>query len=76
MAKVIGAVVVETEVCKGCNLCVVACPTQVLALNRNVNTKGYHYSYMEYPDNCNGCTNCSTVCPDSCITVYRTKSVF
>ena len=74
MAKVRGAVVVDNDVCKGCNLCVVACPTQVLALNRNVNNKGYHYSYMENPDNCNGCTNCSAVCPDSCITVYRVKA--
>ena len=73
MAKVRGAVVVDTEVCKGCNLCVVACPTQTLALNRSVNSKGYHYSYMENPDNCTGCTNCSAVCPDSCITVYRAK---
>jgi 2-oxoglutarate ferredoxin oxidoreductase subunit delta len=73
MAKVIGAVVVDSEVCKGCNLCVVSCPTQTLALNRDVNSMGYHYSYMENPDNCTGCTNCSTVCPDSCITVYRAK---
>lgn len=74
MAKVRGAVVVDTEVCKGCDLCVVACPTQTLALHRNVNSKGYHYSYMEYPDNCTGCANCSAVCPDSCISVYRLKA--
>ena len=27
MAKIKGAVVVNTERCKGCNLCVVACPS-------------------------------------------------
>ena len=32
MAKIKGAVVVDTERCKGCNLCVVACPLDVLAL--------------------------------------------
>lgn len=74
MAKVRGAVVVDNEACKGCNLCVVACPTQVLALHRNVNGKGYHYSYMENPENCIGCTSCALVCPDSCITVYRAKT--
>ena len=26
MAKIKGAIVVDTERCKGCNLCVVACP--------------------------------------------------
>lgn len=73
MAKVKGAVVVENEACKGCNLCVAACPQDVLQLNKNVNSKGYHYSYMANPEECTGCTNCAMVCPDSCITVYRTK---
>ena len=46
MAKFRGAVVVNTERCKGCNLCVVACPADVLELHpREVNNKGYHYVY-------------------------------
>ena len=32
MAKIKGAVVVNNERCKGCDLCVVACPANVLAL--------------------------------------------
>ena len=44
MAKIKGAVVVNQERCKGCNLCVVACPSDVLELHpREVNNKGYHY---------------------------------
>ena len=31
MAKIKGAIVVDTERCKGCNLCVVACPLHVVA---------------------------------------------
>ena len=73
MAKVIGAVVVDTEECKGCALCVVACPQQVLGQNKQVNSRGYHYSFMENPEVCIGCSNCAVVCPDSCITVYRVK---
>ncbi len=74
MAKVRGAVVVDNELCKGCNLCVVACPQNVLDLNKEVNSKGYHYSYMANPEACTGCTNCAMVCPDSCITVYRVNT--
>ncbi|MFA9389165.1 MAG: ferredoxin family protein [Prolixibacteraceae bacterium] len=74
MAKARGAVVVENEVCKGCSLCVVACPQNVLSLHKEVNSKGYHYSFMSNPEECTGCTNCAVVCPDSCITVYRMKS--
>ncbi len=73
MAKVIGAVEVDMEECKGCGLCVEACPQHVLGQNKQVNTRGYHYSFMENPDACIGCSNCAVVCPDACITVYRVK---
>lgn len=73
MAKIKGAVVVDKEGCKGCGVCIPACPFGVLDLNKEVNGKGYHYSYMANPDACTGCTSCATVCPDTVITVYRQK---
>ena len=73
MAKIKGAIVVNTERCKGCNLCVVACPANVLDLDKQVNSKGYHFAYMKNPDECIGCANCGYVCPDGCITVYKLK---
>lgn len=73
MAKLKGTVIVNIERCKGCNLCVVACPQDVLLLNKEANIKGYNYSYMVNPDECTGCTTCALVCPDACITVYRIK---
>lgn len=75
MAKVRGSIVVDIVKCKGCNICVVSCPTDVIRLAKEVNGKGYHYAYMEKPDACTGCNNCALVCPDSCITVYRQKVV-
>ena len=74
MARTLGAVVVNTERCKGCNLCVVACPLHVLSLStKEVNQKGYTFAQQILDDTCNGCTSCATVCPDGCITVYRVK---
>lgn len=73
MAKFKGAVVVNTERCKGCDLCVVACPYKVLALSSDANSKGLNFSYMETPEGCVGCSACATVCPDACITVYKVK---
>lgn len=32
MSKIKGAIVVDTNRCKGCSLCVVACPKDVIAL--------------------------------------------
>ena len=72
MAKIHGAVTVNTERCKGCNLCVVACPSGVLDLKKNeVNNRGYHYAYMAEPEKCIGCSSCALVFPDACIEVYR-----
>lgn len=73
MAKVRGAIDVKTELCKGCGLCVVACPTKVIQLAKQVNGKGYNYAQMDKPEACIGCANCGLVCPDSVITVYKTK---
>ena len=74
MAKIKGAVVVNNERCKGCDLCVVACPANVLALQpKEVNDKVYQYAYMKNPDDCIRCARCGYVCPDGCITVYKVK---
>ncbi|HZK08439.1 MAG TPA: 4Fe-4S binding protein [Bacteroidales bacterium] len=73
MARVQGAIVVDTERCKGCEVCIAACPTNVIELASEVNSKGYHYAYMAQPEACTGCTNCAVVCPDGVITVYRVK---
>ncbi len=73
MAKFVGSIVVETEICKGCDLCVVACPTDVIALSHDANSKGYNFAYMIQPEACNGCTICAEVCPEACITVYKVR---
>jgi len=75
MAKIRGMVVIDRERCKGCDVCVVSCPTKVLALAAEVNGKGYHYACAVDAEACTGCTNCAIVCPDSCITVYREKVI-
>ena len=69
-----GAIDVDIERCKGCGLCVVACPKKVVQLSSGiVNAHGYPYAVsVEDTDNhCTGCASCGIVCPDGCITVYR-----
>jgi 2-oxoglutarate ferredoxin oxidoreductase subunit delta len=69
-----GYVEIAIEVCKGCNLCVLSCPTDCLALNTSdTNIYGLHYSTLSKPEECIGCANCAVMCPDAAITVYRKK---
>jgi 2-oxoglutarate ferredoxin oxidoreductase subunit delta len=70
MAK--GKVTFDIETCKGCELCIEACPQKSLTLSPKINAGGYHYAVL-IKDNCTGCTNCALVCPDAVITVYREK---
>lgn len=70
MAKAVGEVIIDVEKCKGCELCLEACPEDVLALANTINQKGYRYA-ISINDKCTGCANCATVCPEAIITVYR-----
>ncbi|MGD1044109.1 MAG: ferredoxin family protein [Bacteroidota bacterium] len=65
-----GTIIVATEICKACELCIAACPQDCLELSSNLNLKGYRYVQLKN-DSCTGCINCAIVCPDSAITVYR-----
>jgi 2-oxoglutarate ferredoxin oxidoreductase subunit delta len=67
-----GKVIFDIETCKGCELCVKACPQESLELSPRINAQGYHYAVL-VKDNCTGCINCALVCPDAVITVYREK---
>ena len=66
-----GWIEVELRYCKGCELCITACPPQVMVLNtEHLTSKGYHPAHV-YKEGCTGCAICALVCPDSAITVYR-----
>ena len=70
MAKFRGAIVVDTERCKGCAVCMTACPLGVIELAKEVNGKGYNYAIMAKPEACIGCASCAITCPDGVISVY------
>ena len=70
MAKAKGDILIDIEKCKGCELCVTACPQDALEAARQINSKGYHY-IVKVEDTCTGCVNCALVCPEGVIKVYR-----
>lgn len=67
-----GTVHINAERCKGCELCVHACPQHVLHLSSTHNARGYSPVQLdESGANCTGCAICALVCPDVVFTVYR-----
>jgi 2-oxoglutarate ferredoxin oxidoreductase subunit delta len=69
-----GRIEVNEKYCKGCELCVAACPQQVLALaSDHITTKGYHPATI-IAEGCTGCGICSIVCPEAAISVFREKA--
>ncbi len=68
-----GRVEVDTDLCKGCGLCVYFCPKSVLDLTGEVNSKGYRTAKKGNPASCTGCAICAHVCPDIALVVWRGK---
>ncbi len=63
---------INTAVCKGCGLCVDACPKKLLALDEeNLNEKGYSPAKMTDAEKCIGCAFCAKTCPDVAISIER-----
>jgi 2-oxoglutarate ferredoxin oxidoreductase subunit delta len=66
-----GRIVVNENYCKGCELCVGACPQDVIALAaERITARGYHPAEL-VKEGCTGCAVCAVVCPEAAITVYR-----
>ena len=62
----------KTDYCKGCGLCVTACPKKILAIAKDkINKKGHHPAECIDEDSCIGCAFCATMCPDVVITVEK-----
>lgn len=66
-----GWIEVSDIYCKGCDLCVNACPKEVLELDLDrLTSKGYHPVHL-VEDGCTGCGICAIVCPEAALSVFR-----
>jgi Pyruvate/2-oxoacid:ferredoxin oxidoreductase delta subunit len=66
-----GKVTIDSEECKGCGVCVDACPPKCLELQPELNAYGVHPARYT-GEGCSGCGVCFYVCPEpGAITVFR-----
>jgi len=69
-----GQLRIDEEECKGCGLCIEACPPKVIAMSERLNHYGYRTAVYA-GTGCTGCGICFMVCPEpGAITVYRLVS--
>lgn len=61
---------IDKEICKGCGLCVTACPKKIIQLSKTeINKQGYFAAEITDIDKCIGCAFCAIMCPDVAIKV-------
>jgi len=62
----------NTDLCKGCGLCVDACPKHILEIAADkINMKGHSPAQITDQSACIGCASCAVMCPDCVITVEK-----
>ena len=66
-----GKIVIDSERCKGCGLCVGACRRGCIEISTQSNCKGYFPVQVFDDRGCTGCGLCAVVCPDVAIEVFR-----
>ena len=68
------SIIFDEEKCKGCGLCITACPKKIISLDKDkINKKGYNPAGVKDKDSCTSCAQCAIICPDVVITIENDK---
>jgi len=70
-----GKITINRDKCKGCLLCIRACPLKLLEADTVINSTGSYPVKVTNMDKCIACGNCFEVCPDVCIEVYELEGI-
>ncbi len=62
-------IIINSDYCKGCNICIEFCPKNVLQLSKAINAMGYILPEAVDIQACTQCQLCVIVCPDLAIAV-------
>jgi 2-oxoglutarate ferredoxin oxidoreductase subunit delta len=72
-----GDIQIAAHLCKGCSLCITACPSGVLAQGNALNRQGY-YAAVYKGSGCTGCGICFYICPEPgaiTVLVYKEDTI-
>ncbi|MBE2900343.1 ferredoxin [Methanothermobacter thermautotrophicus] len=62
---------IDSDLCKGCDICREFCPEGVYVRSEELNRKGVHEPVPKNLEECTGCKLCMLLCPDQAIVVYE-----
>ena len=71
MSESRGKIIINSNHCKGCGLCITACPKDCIGLSDQADLRGIRLSILNDNPDCTGCTLCAVICPDVAIDVYK-----
>ena len=60
---------IDGDRCKGCTLCVIHCPKNVLEMSATSNESGVKTATAPRQQDCTACLNCVRMCPDVCFEI-------
>ena len=64
----------DEEKCKGCELCMIACPKKIVALDKDkINKQGFHPAGVKDINACTSCAQCAIICPHVVIRIENDK---
>lgn len=69
-------ITIDKNHCKGCELCVKACPQKIISMSKEITVRGYFYAKVHDPSRCIGCRICALTCPDVAIEVHSNGLVY
>ncbi len=64
MAKKVTSIIIDEQLCKGCDICVELCGKDVFTVSETINRLGYYIPVPVRVDDCTGCLICELICPE------------